>query len=314
MTRALPPLVEEPGPLLARQPIGVHRARIALVSVAVGLAIAVLWSAQLVDDDIGVNIVDGLLGQNAVKTSLSGTVTGLVFAFVIGVAGTFTACNVAVFAAIAPAVRDRATLSGRLRLACRPLGWLAVGALVTAGIYGAIGAAVGTRIPQLSTRTVGDHFPVRLLQSVTVFGLIGLVMLYLGAAALGVLPDPLARLTARWEPTPQVFMGVLIGAFLIGRPWPLFHAMFLHAASNHDAAFGALAFMLVAAGNMVLMAVLFVLLAMSGLPRWLSRRPGRVISLTAAAWLVGGTFTFVYWAIRLPAKLGYGWFPTMPWH
>jgi hypothetical protein len=311
MTRAS--TVEQPEILSIRRPIGVHRARIALLSLVVGLAMAVLWSAQLVDDDIGVNVVNGLLGDDAVRTSLSGTVTGLVFAFVIVVAGTFTACNVAVFAAIAPAVRDRDTLSGRLRLASRPLGWLGVGALATAGGYGAIGASLGTRIPQLSTATVGSHFPVRLLQSVVVFGLIGLVMLYLGAAALAVLPDPLGRLTARWAPAPQVFMGVLIGGFLIGRPWPLFHAMFLHAARNHDAAFGAAAFMLVAAGNMVLMALLFLLLAMSGLPRWLASRPGRIISMTATAWLIGGSFTFVYWVIRLPAKLGYGWFPTMPW-
>jgi len=307
--------VEQSAPPVQRRPVGVHRTRITVLSVLIGLAVAALWSPQLVDDDIGVNLVHGLLGRDAATTSLSGTITGLVFAFVIGLAGTFTACNIAVFAAIAPAVQDRGALSGRLRRAIGPLGWLALGALVTAGLYGAIGARLGSRLPQLSTATVGaQHFPVRLLQSLVVFGLIGLVMLYLGAAALGAVPDPLARPAARWAPTRQVFMGVLIGGFLIGRPWPLFHTMFAHAAATHDAAFGAVAFMLVAIGNMVLMALLLLLLAMSGLPRWLARKPGRIVTMTAAAWLVGGTFTFVYWAIRLPAKLGYGWFPTMPWH
>ncbi|MFL6163705.1 MAG: hypothetical protein ACJ74U_15985 [Jatrophihabitantaceae bacterium] len=307
--------MRQPVPPIERRSIGAHRARITVVSLVIGLAIAALWSPQLVDDDIGVNVVHGLLGRDAATTSLSGTITGLVFAFVVGVAGTFTACNIAVFAAVAPIVHDRGTLSGRVRQALRPLGWLAVGALVTAGLYGAIGASLGSRIPQLSTATVGaHHFPVRLLQSLVVFGLIGLVMLYLGAAALGAVPDPLARLAIRWEPAPQVFMGVLIGGFLIGRPWPLFHLMFAHAAANHDAAFGAAAFVLVAAGNMLLMVLLFLLLLVTGLPRWLSRKPNRVVAMTAAAWLVGGSFTFVYWAIRLPARLGYGWFPTMPWH
>ena len=303
-------------PVTARQErSGVHRARITAISLIAGLAVAVLWSAQLVDDDIGVNVVNGVLGHDAAGTSLSGTLTGLVFAFVIGVAGTFTACNVAVFAAIAPVVRDRGTVSGRLRQAIRPLGWVAVGALVTAGLYGAIGASLGSRIPQLSKATVGaHHFPVRLLQSVTVFGLIGLIMLYLGAAALYALPDPLTRLSARWAPAQQVFMGVLIGCFLIGRPWPLFHTMFAHAAATHNALFGAAAFVLVVAGNMVLMAVLLLVLAMSRFPRWLVGKPGRMVTTTAAAWLVGGSFTFVYWAIRLPAKFGFGWFPTMPWH
>jgi hypothetical protein len=313
MTQTLPTTQRPSAP--SGRPLGMHRLRIALISLAVGAAIAVLWSAQLVDDDIGVNVVNGLLGSDAATTDLSGTITGLLFAFVVGMAGTFTACNVAVFAALGPAVRDSNTLSGRIRQACRPLGWLALGALVTAGLYGAIGASLGNGIPQLSKAMVGSsHFPVRLLQSVVVFGLIGLIMLYLGAAALRVVPDPLARLTARWASTPQVLMGVLIGGFLIGRPWPLFHAMFAHAAANHDALFGALAFMLVALGNMLLMGVLFLLLSLSRLPQWLARKPGRALTMTAAGLLIGGSFTFVYWAIRLPAKLGYGWFPTMPWH
>src|SRR6185437_16997735 len=137
-----------------------------LISVLLGIAVAVLWSAQLVDDDIGVNVANGLLGRNAANADLASTVTGLLFAFITGIAGTFTACNVAVFSAIAPMVQDQDTLSGRLRLALRPLGWLAVGAVVVAGGYGAIGAWLGTRIPQLSTKTVGNHVPVRLLQSV----------------------------------------------------------------------------------------------------------------------------------------------------
>jgi hypothetical protein len=32
------------------------------------------------------------------------------------------------------------------------------------------------------------------------------------------------------------------------------------------------------------------------------------------ALLVAGRFTFVYWAIRVPAAFHYGWFPTMPWN
>ncbi|MEO9236819.1 MAG: hypothetical protein ABI418_01880, partial [Jatrophihabitantaceae bacterium] len=234
-----------------------------MISLIVGIAIAMLWSAKLVDDDIGVNVANGLLGHNAESANLAGTLTGLIFAFITGVAGTFTACNVAVFSAIAPMVQDRSTLSGRVRMALRPLGWVSVGAIVVAGAYGAIGARLGSRIPQLSTRTVGDHFPVRLLQSVVVFGAIGLIMLYLGLAALGLLPDPLRRLSARWQPAPQVVMGAMIGGFLIGRPWPLFHKMFQHAASTHNAFTGGAEFVLVAAGNMLLMGVLYLLLAAS---------------------------------------------------
>lgn len=283
-------------------------------SVAVGLAIAVLWSAQLVDDDIGVNTASGLLGQNATNAAVTGTVAGLIFAFVTGLAGTFTACNVAVFSAIAPMVRSRPSLAGRVGQAARPLGWLSLGAVVVAGLYGAIGALLGTRIPQLSTATIGDGVPVRILQSITVFGVIGLVMLYLGLAALEIAPDPLRRLSARWTPAREVFMGVLIGGFLVGRPWPLFHKMFAYAASTHDAAFGAAVFVLIVLGNMLLMGLLFLVLSLTGFARWLRATPSRIMTVTAVALLIGGTFTFVYWGVRAPAHLGFGWFPTMPWH
>lgn len=285
---------------------GPRRAVVVGLSVLAGLAVAVLWSARLVDDDIGVNVANGVLGQDAATATVTGTVAGLLFAITTGVAGTFTACNVAVFSAVAPMAGTGRTL--------RPLGWLTLSAVVVAGGYGAIGAVVGDRLPQLSDATFGDGHPVRVLQSIAVFGVIGLVLVYLGLAAIGVVPDPLARASRRWAPTRNVVMGVLIGAFLIGRPWPLFRTMFQHAADTHDPAFGAAVFVLIALGNMVLMGLLFLLLSATRFPRWLREKPARAATVTAVALLVGGTFTFAYWDIRVPAGLGFGWFPMMPWH
>jgi EamA domain-containing membrane protein RarD len=74
---------------------------------------------------------------------------------------------------------------------------------------------------------------------------------------------------------------------------------------------------LVSVGNIVLLGILFVLLAVVGgaaFQRWLTGRPSRAAALTASALLVGGAFTFFYWAVRLPANYGYGWFPTAPWN
>lgn len=277
------------------------------LSVLGGLALAILWSARLVDDDIGLNTANGILGPDG--TTASTTVTGLVVAFVTGLAGTFTACNIAVFSAIAPMVESRPTVAGRLGRACRPLGWLTLGAVVVAGGYGAIGAVIGDRIPQLSGAVIDGHVPVRTLQSITVFGLIGVVLLYLGLAELRVVPRVLGSFAAR-----QVVLGVLIGGFLIGRPWPLFRQMFAHAASTHNALYGAAAFVLVVIGNMVVMSVLFLILSFTRFPVWLRRKESRVATVTAAALLVGGTFTFAYWALRVPAGLGFGWFPPAPWH
>jgi hypothetical protein len=262
-----------------------------------------------------VNTANGLLGHNEATANLTGTIAGLIFALVTGIAGTFTACNVAVFSAIAPLVQERPSAASRLGQALRPLGWVTVGAVVVAGVYGAIGAVVGKSMPQLSTATIGGHhFPVRLVWSLSTFGLIGLVMIYLGLAALKVVPDPLGRLSARWPQAPQLVMGALIGGFLIGRPWPMFHKMFLHAATTHNALYGAATFVLVVVGNMVLMGVLFLVLAVSRFPSWLRAKPGRVASVTAYALLIGGVFTFVYWAVKLPSHFGVGWYPMMPWH
>ncbi len=304
----------EAAPPPVRDTVIPHRGAVVVVGVLVGLAIAVLWSARLVDDDIGVNTASGLLGQDAAAATVPSGIAGLLFAFVTGLAGTFTACNVAVFSAIAPMVGARPSVASRVRQALRPLGWLGLGAVVVAGGYGAVGALLGDRIPQLSTATVGAGVPVKTLQSITVFGVIGLVLLYLGLAAAGLVPDPMPRLAAWWAPAPQVLMGVLVGGFLIGRPWPLFHTMFEHAARTHNALFGAGTFVLVVVGNLIVMGAVFLLLSASRFPRWLRATPTRIATVTAVALLIGGAFTFFYWGVRVPAGLGYGWFPKMPWH
>jgi sulfite exporter TauE/SafE len=283
-------------------------------SLLAGLAVAIVWSATLVDDDIGVNTANGLLGHNSVTTSIAGSAAGILFAFTAGLAGTFTACNVAAFSAIAPMMDDAPSVTTRVKLALRPLAWLAVGLFAVAGAYGAIGAVLGQNIPQLSAAMLGNHVPERILQSMIVFSMIGLIFCYLGLAAAGAVPDPLRRMTERFAHTPQLVMGGLIGGFLIGRPYPLFYKMFLYSASTHNPFYGALSFVLVALGNILLMAVVFLALSMTKFQSWLRARPGRIAAFTAAALLIGGAFTFFYWGVRVPAGLGYGWFPTMPWH
>lgn len=290
-----------------------NRSLIVLSSVLLGALIALLWSVKLVDSDIGHNVANGLLGQEAQQVDLTSTVTALVFAFVTGLAGTFTACNVAVFSAIAPSVRDGSTRRGSVRRALQPLGWLTLSAVVVTSLYGVLATVLGNRLPQLSTRVV-DGIPVRLWQSVVVFSVIGLVLLYLGLAALRLVPDPLAGVTARWPQTPYVVLGVLLGAFTIGRPWPMFDRLFRHAADTGNPLLVSGALALVIIGNMLLMAALLLLLSMTRFPRWLQAVPSRIGAATSFALLAGGAFTLIYWGWRVPARVGYyGWFPTVPW-
>jgi hypothetical protein len=304
---------QAPGPLTAGPApsrSGRH-GRLIAASVLAGIALSVLWSYQFVDQTIGDNVANTLLGHDAKAAAIGGTAPGLLFAFVSGLAGTFTACNIAMAASLGPMTHAGGSSAGGLRVMLRPLGVLTLGMVVVSATYGFIGVLLGDSLPQLSTATAAG-MPVRLWQSVVVFGVIGLVFVCLGLAALGRLPDPFAR-----RPFARVFViGMLVGGFLIGRPYPLFHKLFQWAADNGNPLYGAGAFVLQSLGNIAIVAVLFalgVLATRGGLIRWLASRPARTLAISGALLLGLGVFTVVYWTVRVPAMFGYGWFPTMPY-
>ncbi|MEU2170971.1 hypothetical protein ACH47V_25945 [Micromonospora chersina] len=283
--------------------------RVVLLSVLAGIALSVLWSFELVDSVIGDSVANTLLRHDAKGTAIAGTTAGLVFAFVSGLAGTFTACNIAMAASVGPLAQAGAGHDGALRQLLRPLVWLALGMVAVSATYGFVGVLLGERLPQLSTDKVGD-VPVRLVQSSVVFGLIGLALVYLGLAALGVLPDvfrdrPVARV---------VVLGGLVGGFLIGRPYPLFNKLFHYAADRENPLFGALAFVLQSLGNIVFVATIFTIVVVFTRGRflaWLAASPRRTAVVTGSLLLALGVFNIVYWDVRLPAMFGIGWFPTM---
>src|SRR5256886_6302432 len=262
-------------------------------SVALGLGLAIVWSPSFVDQTIGENGATTILGYSVTATPITGVLMAIGFAFVSGLTGTFTACNVAGLSAIAPlSAGPRTSFTSALR----SLGWLALGTSVVAGLYGAIGALLGPNIPQLSQALVG-RVPIRLIQSMVVFGILGLVLLLMGLAALGKLgmrvPDP----RGRYESVRLVPIGGLIGAFLIGRPFALFVKIFEYAAATHNPALGAFVFVLQSLGNIALLALVFLLVAMVGrgrLLRWLAARPDRVARFNSVALLTAGGFLFFF--------------------
>ena len=62
----------------AREAGWAGRGRLILVSLIVGVIIAVLWSAKLADDDIGVNTANGILGHDTLTTDITGSLAGLI--------------------------------------------------------------------------------------------------------------------------------------------------------------------------------------------------------------------------------------------
>lgn len=293
-----------------------RRAWVMAISAAVGFLLTVVWSAEFVDRTIGDTVADTLLGHPAREAPISGVLGGIAFAFASGVAGTFTACNIAAFGALAPLVGQTTTARGRMLATLRPLGWLSAGMIAVSAAYGAVVAVVGTRMPQFQTAPTAAGLSPRLVQAMVVFGIIGLVMVWLGLAALGVVPDPLAGLAARWPNAPLVLMGALIGGFLIGRPFALFRQLFRDAAESHNVLYGMAAFVLQSLGNIALMAVVFVLLALltgDRLRGWIAARPSRASVMVGAAFLVAGVFTVLYWDLRILERRDILWYPLAPW-
>ncbi len=284
------------------------------ICVLLGSVLTSIWSYRFVDTVIGESILNTVLGHDAKAMPITSALTGVWFAFVSGVAGTFTACNICAFSALAPlAANEKTTIAKTVS----PLLQLGAGLIAVAGIYGAVGAIWGPTLPQLSRETVGDsNFPVRLVQAGVVFVSIGLIMFLWGLTSLGLLRNPFASLLSRYPWVRMVFMGALIGGFLIGRPYAPFKKMFEHAASTHDPLYGALAFILQGLGNIALMAVVFLLIRYGTggrFERWLYENPRRAQTFTAAAFIIGGTFFVTYWGVRIPSLFGIGWWPAISW-
>ncbi|MBM9508618.1 hypothetical protein ITX44_29505 [Streptomyces sp. KK5PA1] len=293
-----------------------HRVALLVLSLIAGLVISYLWSAQLVDDQIGFKTANGILGHDANTTQISSIGSGILFAFVTGMAGSFTACNIAAFGAVGPLVGQHQTRKERFVSTVKPLGWVAAGMIPVSAIYGIIVGIVGTRMPQFSTAQTSGISP-RTAQSMIAFGLVGLAMVVLGLASAGMIKDPLAGISRRFPNAPLMVMGALIGGFLVGRPYPLFRDLFRHAAKTHNPAYGAVAFSLQSLGNIVVMGLLFILLSYGTggrVQRWLAASPGRIASVTASAFFIAGAFTLAYWELRVLGRLGYMWFPTAPWN
>ncbi|MFC5286972.1 hypothetical protein ACFPM7_07905 [Actinokineospora guangxiensis] len=294
-----------------------HKGRVIAVSALIGFLLTVVWSAEFVDHVIGDSVANTILGHDAKATPITGVLAGTLFAFVSGLAGTFTACNIAAFGAVAPLLGDNAGRGERVRRALPPLGWLSAGMLAVSVVYGALVGLVGTGMPQFATTRVPGTIPGFLVQSMVVYGLIGLFMLWLGLAAAGVARDPLGPLTRRWPNAPMVVMGVLIGLFLVGRPYPLFRQMFRDAAESGNPLYGAAAFSLQSIGNIIVLAVLFLALTYflgARMQRWLSAEPTRTAKITAVSLVSAGVFLVLYWDVRLLQFLDLiSWYPVAPW-
>lgn len=288
-----------------------------LGSIILGLLVAIFWRADIVDQDIGFTVAGTILpGSTVHGWTVADAWTGLVFAIAAGLGTTFTACNCAVFSCIAPLSSQKGqTRMGIGRLLC----WMALGVVCVTAVYGVAGAVLSKQLPSLSTAALPalagsarGGIPVRLLQSSVVFVSMGVLLLYWGLVALRLAVNPLKRLVQSRPWILPLSLGVIVGFFTVGRPYPLFRTLFQYSAGTGNPLLAGVLIALQGLCNIALMALLFWLLTWGTrgrFERWMLAHPSGAKAFTALSVIGAGTFLIAYWGLRLYAGYGIGWFP-----
>jgi sulfite exporter TauE/SafE len=282
-----------------------HGQRLAylLAAVTAGVVIAGFWNFRLVDEFgsqvVAANTIGdyrGLAGQVAAL----GAGFGFVFAAVAGLAATFTACNCVAFAMIpglACAPDPRAGRSAALRsLTAMLLAVVAVSA-VYGSFVGWLGPAGAAAI---------NLREVRFAQAGVVFSVLGLAMLVWAAIDLGLLrraverTSPATRAFFAQPTTKAALMGAMIGAFAIGRPYPVFREFLLYAAQMQQPLYGAAVMAVQGLGQVAVMIAVFAIILVLGQERirtWVTRAPHQPALVSAIALAAGGAYFLFYWGI-----------------
>jgi sulfite exporter TauE/SafE len=278
-------------------------------AVCIGLLVAGFWNPRLVDG-FGRNVVTGrTLGDSSTlggSFAQNGFGFGFLFAAVAGLAATFTACNCVVFAML-PGLAATGTARSR-RPALSALAVFATAVMLVGAVYGTFIGLLGPQgIEAFNSRAV------RMAQARTIFSVIGLLMLGWGALEFGFL-EPFRR---RISPETRAFftrpavkaglLGLLVGAFAIGRPFPVMRDFLVYAATANSPIYGAAVMMIQGLGQITVMVLLLVVLVYGfggWLTRWVTSRPQQVALVTAVALVAGGTFFLYYWGLANAFNIG----------
>lgn len=288
-------------------------------AVILGVLIAGFWNYHLVDGFGKDVIAGGTLGETAELAgsySSHGAAFGFLFAAVAGAAATFTACNCVVFAllpGLACSVEDKKADVSPSSVA----GWFTAGVVLICGLYGLVVGLLGP-----SGVEVLNSDAVRLTQAQAVFTSLGVLMLGWSLIELGLLRSLTRRLS---EATRAVFarpttkaglLGIMVGLFAVGRPYPVFRQFLSYAAEAGNPLYGAAVMMVQGAGQIFLMILLFGLLVWGfgrQLGRWAQEKPYQSRLVSGLTLLVGGTFFVYYWGLSLTFDIGF-WGYRLGWY
>jgi sulfite exporter TauE/SafE len=280
------------------------------MAVVGAVLIAGFWNYHAVDgfgrDVVAGNII-GDTGELAGSFGSRGGGFGFLFAMVAGLAATFTACNCVVFAMI-PGLAcstDRPAVGGS---AMKALGAFVTAVLAVGAIYGIFIGFLGPEGAEAFNERA-----IRLAQAQAVFTTLGLAMLVWGAFELGFLDSvkrrisPVARAFFSLPVTKASLLGLMVGSFAVGRPFPVFREFLTYAATAESPIYGAGVMMIQGLGQIAVMAVLFfrmIYVCRETLTRWSRNHPERVRLTSGLALTAGGTYFVYYWGLAFAFDIG----------
>ncbi len=285
-----------------------RRLRWTTLAVVVGVAVAGFWNYKVVDG-FGRELVAGSTIGNtqalAGAFGQKGLEFGFIFAVVAGLAATFTACNCVVFAML-PGLACSTDRSASRRHALKALGVFAAGVVIVGALYGAY---VGTIGPD----NVRSYNAVRLPQAETTFTILGTILILWGLVEFGYLDGLVTRVpeaTRRFFASPFTragLMGLLVGFFAVGRPFPVFRDFLAYAATAYSPLYGAVVMSLQGLGQIALMVAIFLAVTSlfgERLARWVAEKPFQPTLISAVALVVGGSYFVYYWGLALLLGVG----------
>ncbi len=278
--------------------------------VTAGILIAGFWNFHLVDG-FGRDFIAGrTIGDTGALAGAFGELGGgfgFIFAAIAGLAATFTACNCVAFAML-PSLACSNDKQATRKTAIRSITAFTVPVII-------VGAAYGIFIGFLGPEGIAafNERPVRLAQAQGVFSIIGVVMIFWGLLELGFLKTFTKRLSPITidffsNPTTKAaLLGVLVGLFAVGRPFPVFREFLTFAATAESPTYGAAVMIIHGLGQIaVLLGLFFLLIWFAGnrMLKWASEKPHKPRMLTALALLGGGSYFIFYWGIAFIYDVG----------
>lgn len=296
-----------PGGDIEANPAGRRLWLLAVLAIAAGVVVAGFWNYLLVDGFGRDVVAGGTIGETSALSGAfgeRGLSFGFLFGAVAGIAATFTACNCVVFAML-PGLACSSGGRSRVDDAWWALGTFVGGVLLVSAAYGAVIGVLGsTAVEAMNAREV------RLLQAQVVFSGLGLIMLVWGLGEMGLLDRVThggTRAVLGSVVAKAGVLGLMVGLFAVGRPFPVFRDFLGYAAEAESPSYGAGVMMVHGLGQILLMILLFGLLVGLGgnlLRRWALSRPHQPQIVGALALLAAGAFFVFYWGLAFAFDVG----------